>query len=399
MLRLPDTLTPDAFLAAYWQKQALFMPHALPPGLPSLSPDEIAWLATLDDVESRLVLTDRSGREIRYRVEHGPFSDETLGALPERDWTLLVQDVEKHLPDFREWFTAVPFIPDWRIDDLMVSCAAPGGSVGPHQDNYDVFLCQGRGSREWRLAPAGHAAEPLDAGELSLVAPFDDPEPQTAVPGDVLYLPPGVPHWGIACDLCVTWSIGMRAPSLDEIRCGIEREMAGSVGGSGIAPFYSDPDLTSSEAEPGCISERAVARARHWLGGAGQFDESDLTLALGAVVTDPKAWLAPERAGDDVIAKFSEHRESVPELQVHGMAQLAFSDAGGGWVFANGHGRRAVAGERALVRALCSARRADPAILRQLRAHRSLLAWLFTCGVLLLPDADVTDRGNAKFMK
>lgn len=370
------------------------MPRALPPGLPSLSPDEIAWLATLDDVESRLILTDRSGRDVRYRVEHGPFSDQTLGALPERDWTLLVQDIEKHLPDFRVWFSTVPFIPDWRIDDLMVSCAAPGGSVGPHQDNYDVFLCQGSGVREWRLAPAGHAAAPQEAGELSLVAPFDDPEPQTAAPGDVLYLPPGVPHWGIAGELCVTWSIGMRAPSLDEMRCGIEREAAGSVRGTGVAPFYSDPDLTCSEAVPGGISERAVARARHWLGADNPLDESDLTLALGAVVTDPKAWLLPERADDDVMAQFLRNREPVPELQVHGMAQLAFCVAGGGWVFANGQGRRAGASERAIVRALCAARRAGPVLLQELLAHRPLLTWLFECGVLQLPDADVTDRGQ-----
>lgn len=370
------------------------MPHALPSDLPSLSPDEIAWLATLDDVESRLVLTDRSGRETRYRVEHGPFSDETLGALPERDWTLLVQDVEKHLPDFRLWFRAVPFIPDWRIDDLMVSCAAPGGSVGPHQDNYDVFLCQGSGNREWRLAPAGSAEAPRQAGELSLVNPFDDPEAQTAGPGDVLYLPPGIPHWGIASDLCVTWSIGMRAPSLDEMRCGIEREAAGSVRGNPIASFYTDPDLTSAEAVPGCISERAVARARQWLGEDNQLDEPDLTLALGAVVTDPKAWLAPERADDDAIAQFLENREQVPDLHIHGMAQIAYSDAGGGWVFANGHGRRAGAGERAVVRTLCSARCVDAVILQELRAYRPLLIWLFECGALLSPDAGTAGGGQ-----
>lgn len=389
MLRLPDELTPDAFLAAYWQKQALFMPHALPPGLPSLSPDEIAWLATLDDVESRLVLTERSGRDVRYRVEHGPFSDETLGALPARDWTLLVQDVEKHLPDFRAWFSAVPFVPDWRVDDLMVSCAAPGGSVGPHQDHYDVFLCQGSGGREWRLAPPGHAAMPGRAGDLSLLAPFDDPEPQTTVPGDVLYLPPGIPHWGIARDLCVTWSIGMRAPSLDEVRCGVERETAGSFRGTGTAPFYSDPDLASDEAAPGCISKTAIARTRRWLGT--DLDESELTRAFGAVVTDPKAWLAPDSADEDIIAQFAEDRVAVAELLVHGMAQLAFSDAGGGWVFANGHARHAGANEQALVRALCAARRADAALLQELQAHRPLLIWLFACGALLSPDTGATD--------
>ena len=120
--------------------------------MPVLEPDELAWLATLPDVESRLVFTEGTRANARYRVEHGPFEEQRLSELPQSNWTLLVQDVEKHLPDFRQWFECVTFVPDWRIDDLMISFAAPGGSVGPHQDNYDVFLCQGMGRREWRLA-------------------------------------------------------------------------------------------------------------------------------------------------------------------------------------------------------------------------------------------------------
>ena len=105
----------------------------------------------LEDVESRLVFVERSKNRCRYRAETGPFEAEYLQDLPKRDWTLLVHDVEKHLPAMRALFQHVPFIPDWRIDDLMVSFAAPGGGVGPHKDNYDVFLCQGIGVRNWRF--------------------------------------------------------------------------------------------------------------------------------------------------------------------------------------------------------------------------------------------------------
>ena len=125
------------------------MPGALDRVRPSMSRNELGWLATLDDVESRIVFIDRSATSSHYRVETGPFDTEFLQNLPKRDWTLLIHDVEKHLPAMRAVLQVVPFIPDWRVDDLMVSFAAPGGGVGPHRDNYDVFLCQGTGIRNW----------------------------------------------------------------------------------------------------------------------------------------------------------------------------------------------------------------------------------------------------------
>ena len=124
MLKLPGNLTAETFLERHWQKQALFMPRALNRLRPAISRNELAWLATLEDVESRLVfVVSENGRQ-RYRVETGPFESEYLGKLPKRDWSLLVHDVEKHIPAMRSLFDYVPFIPDWRIDDLMVSFAA-----------------------------------------------------------------------------------------------------------------------------------------------------------------------------------------------------------------------------------------------------------------------------------
>ena len=170
MLKLPGSA--DDFLARYWQKAPLFIPGALDRLRPRVTRNELGWLATLDDVESRIVFAECSGTRTRYKAETGPFDPEYLAALPERGWTLLVHDVEKHLPVMRRLLAHVPFIPDWRIDDLMVSFAAPGGGVGPHTDNYDVFLCQGIGVREWRVTREQVPDDARASDELALKIPF-----------------------------------------------------------------------------------------------------------------------------------------------------------------------------------------------------------------------------------
>ena len=191
MLKLPENLTAETFLKRYWQKQPLFMPAALNRVRPSITRNELGWLATLEDVESRLVFVERSSNRCRYRAETGPFEPEYLQDLPKRDWTLLVHDVEKHLPAMRALFQHVPFIPDWRIDDLMVSFTAPGGGVGPHKDNYDVFLCQGIGVRNWHFTIDDIIADPDASDELVLLSEFTSEENVDTAEGDVLYLPPG----------------------------------------------------------------------------------------------------------------------------------------------------------------------------------------------------------------
>ncbi|MDX1406091.1 MAG: cupin domain-containing protein, partial [Woeseiaceae bacterium] len=250
------------------------MPKAIEFSHPELDADELAWLATQHDVESRIVFTHVDGTSTSYEVEDGPFDEHFLGQLPATNWTLIVQDVEKHLPDFRALFAAVDFIPDWRIDDLMISYAAPGGGVGPHLDTYDVFLYQCAGQREWRLGSAGECEPDPSNNQLSLLLPFADEHPYLAHPGDVLYLPPAVPHWGLARDFCMTWSIGMRAPNLAELKAGAERLLEqenvdiGSLSPGDADVFYADPDLAVDEAEPGMIAHAAVQRAGRLLGNA-----------------------------------------------------------------------------------------------------------------------------------
>ncbi len=372
MFQFPESISAEEFLELRWQKSGLFMPQALPDGLPELSADELAWLATLDDVESRLVFTERNNDQTHYRSEHGPFDEETLAALPPDNWTLLVQDVEKHLPVFRILVQEASFIPDWRIDDLMVSFAAPGGSVGPHRDNYDVFLCQGIGRKEWRIAPDDTRLKTVESAGMSLLESFADDSPIRANRGDVLYLPPGIAHWGIAEDSCMTYSLGMRAPTLADFLAGVCRIHDLEIEyDSGEERFYKDPDLSQHEAQPGLISERALERARQNFSSDIDLDDKEFAAVFGSIVTDPKAWLAPESPDESEIETFMGSDNS--DVQVHGMARLAYCSVGGqDTVFVNGHAKSVSAQESKDFRGICGKRMArvnDDGLFRWLLAH------------------------------
>ena len=345
MLHLPKAMTADAFLADYWQKTPLFMPQALDSLRPSISRNELAWLATCDDVESRIVFCDRRPAQTHYRAETGPFDEAFLQTLPARDWTLLVHDVEKHLPAMRRLFDLVPFVPDWRIDDLMVSFAAPGGGVGPHRDNYDVFLCQGIGIREWRVTTTDVADARSASEELRLTAEFDGELCHAARQGDVLYLPPGVAHWGIATRACMTYSIGMRAPD-----------------------WYADPDLASSEAQPGYLSPQALRRAGH------------RAAELGPSATQTKEWLRPDAPAGDDIRQLLDSPALLRRLTLHGMARIAFDDTR---IYLNGSTRVSAASDLECIRELCARRRTNRRLLNIITPE--LLAWLLANGAFEAP--------------
>lgn len=382
MLEPQDT---DVFLQKHWQKLPEFLPGVLDPGLPQLDPGELAWLATLPDVESRLVFTEQHGGDIRYRVETGPFDDVVLSSLPDKNWTLLIQDVEKHLPDFRSYLEQAHFVPDWRIDDLMVSCAAPGGSVGPHVDNYDVFLCQGEGTREWQIGEPGRTLEDTSTKGLSLVKPFPVTRNHRAVRGDVLYLPPGVPHWGIASELCVTYSIGCRAPTRRELELGQERVLekpVGDVSGADDQVFYQDPDLSGSEALAGRIAPQTIGRIRDQNILDASLTDDDIARIFGCVVTDPKAWLDPEPMEKRDLYR---RLEAPSGVNIHGMARIAWTESGANRrVFVNGIEREIAVDELALVKKLCVERRLTrSAIESELvpQASTGLVEWLSGAGL------------------
>lgn len=372
MLRLPGRMDAEQFLGRHWQKAPLFAARAVDRLTPAISRNELAWLATLDDVESRLIVTDRSGSPVRYAAESGPFEPGFLAALPPRDWTLLVHDVEKHLPALRRLFRLVPFIPDWRIDDLMVSFAAPGGGVGPHRDNYDVFLCQGTGVRDWQVSTGEVAEDAQASDDLALLRPFAGAQ-YRARNGDVLYLPPGVAHWGTAHRACLTYSIGMRAPLLSDL--GHE-----SSGPSREGAFYADPDLASSEAQPGFIAPQAIARALRQLGRRAD-DSVRVAELLGRCVTTTKDWLTPEGTCEDDARALCADASRRVYCRVHGMARVAFDEH---HAYVNGRSYPLPPGGVEVMAAMCRERRLDLSAIGD-EDLAELAVWLLRSGALELP--------------
>ena len=370
MLKLPGSTS--QFLDRYWQKEPLFIPRAVGRIQPSVTRNELAWLATLDDVESRLVFTQRSDHGVRYAAESGPFDTDYLAALPKRDWTLLVHDVEKHLPAMRRLFRHVPFVPDWRIDDLMVSFAAPGGGVGPHRDNYDVFLCQGIGSRDWHVSTEEIADDPVASDDLALLTPFSG-QTHTVCEGDVLYLPPGVAHWGTATRACMTYSIGMRAPQLTDL-------FPESHGDDNPHLFYADPDLEVDESIPGYLSPNSLARVEDLVGG--RLGDYDAALALGCYITQTKDWLAPEGATDEEAAAILGADGAALKLSVHGMARIAWDDR---HIYANGAFLARGGIDAEWLAKLCAMRQFS-VDRRNDGEQAACLGWMLRMGVFELPE-------------
>ena len=212
----PLGMSPATFLREYWQKKPLLIRNAFPGYVSPLQPEDLAGLACEDGVLARLIEHDKAND--RWRVRSGPIAEDVFPALPHHDWTLLVQDMDKWDADIRALLDRFKFLPRWRIDDVMISFAATGGSVGAHVDQYDVFLLQAQGHRRWMIdagpnPPLGFRPDV----ELKLLREFHATHDWVLGPGDLLYLPPGVPHHGVAEDPCLTFSVGMRAPSAAEL--------------------------------------------------------------------------------------------------------------------------------------------------------------------------------------
>ncbi len=203
------------FLDDFWQLKPLLIQQALPAYECPLSGDDLAGLACEESVESR-VIQHKAGN---WQLEQGPFTPEDFSKLPAGGWTLLVQRVDHWIPEVAELLAHFNFLPRWRIDDIMVSYATDGGGVGPHFDNYDVFLLQGSGRREWCLGQHCSDDTPLRSeSALKLLSDFQESSRHILEAGDILYIPPGTAHWGTAQgDDCITLSIGFRAPSGAEI--------------------------------------------------------------------------------------------------------------------------------------------------------------------------------------
>lgn len=274
-------LSAAKFLREYWQKKPLLIRRAFPHLIEPLTTQQLFNLAGRDDVESRLIARD--GRN--WQLTHGPISKRQLSGIKQKPWTLLVQDTQhfsKHAHDLLAKFN---FIPHARIDDLMVSYAVPGGGVGPHVDSYDVFLLQGSGKRRWRIS----AQKDLRLKEdmpLKLLAHFKPEQEFVLDTGDMLYLPPGYAHDGIAETECLTWSIGFRAPSSQELSNAFLDYLRDEVRPEGQ---YGDADLAPTST-PGQIDLKMQARLAAMLATtiASSKDPDNLQVCLGRYLTEPK---------------------------------------------------------------------------------------------------------------
>jgi len=274
--RLPLGMQPGTFLRDYWQKRPLLIRAAANGFECPLNPDDLAGLSCIEGTLGRIARFDR--RRDRWHLENGPFAEQHFATLPKRDWTLLVQDVDRWDPEVRALLRRVDFLPRWRVDDVMISYAVPGGSVGAHVDQYDVFLLQGIGHRRWQIdaRPNPPLAFREDA-PICLLKHFDASHDWLLGPGDMLYLPPGVPHFGVAEDECLTLSIGMRAPSAGEMLAAFAAHNALDLD---EALRYADPDL-SLPANPAEIDADAVRRARTTLQAALALDDSAMAAWFG----------------------------------------------------------------------------------------------------------------------
>jgi 50S ribosomal protein L16 3-hydroxylase len=347
-LQLLGGLTAREFLRDYWQKKPLLVRQAIPDFESPISPDELAGLALEEEVESRLVIEHG---ERPWELRRGPFAEDAFATLPERDWTLLVQAVDQFVPEVAELLEQFKFLPKWRIDDVMISFAAPGGGVGPHFDNYDVFLLQGHGKRRWQVGQPCNSDSPLLAhADLKILAEFEQTEEWVLEPGDMLYLPPLLAHCGTAEDDCMTYSVGFRAPSAAEVLTHFtdflgqflpEEERYSDAG----AEPASDPHQIQRDA-----LDRLKALLNEHMG-----DERLLMTWFGQFMTEPRY---PELVNGLEIDEqaFLGNLDDGAVLIRNPSARLAWSEVGEDLVlFASGQSRLLSANLRELLKLVCSA--------------------------------------------
>ncbi|CAN7485288.1 cupin domain-containing protein [Acidovorax sp. LjRoot129] len=288
-LSLLGGLTPAQFMRRHWQKKPLLVRQAIPQFQPPVLRSDLFALAAEEGVESRLVQLVKGA----WKLRHGPFSRRALPALQQPDWTLLVQGVDLHNDAVHALMQQFRFVPEARLDDLMISYASDGGGVGPHFDSYDVFLLQAHGKRRWRIGRQKDLT--LREGiPLKVLDQFEPEEEFVLEPGDMLYLPPRYAHDGIAEGECMTYSIGFRAPARAELAQELLARLAEDAGDAEGSPFLYRDAGQEAVAQPAAIPVGLHDFAREALSRA-LAEPLVLERALGEYLTEPKAsvWFEP----------------------------------------------------------------------------------------------------------
>lgn len=274
-------LTPAQFMRRHWHKKPLLVRQAIPNFQPPVLRPEMFALAAQESVESRLVQQIKGG----WKLRHGPIARRSLPAMSQREWTLLVQGVDLHNDAVHQLMQQFRFVPEARLDDLMISYATDGGGVGPHFDSYDVFLLQAHGRRRWRIGRQKDLT--LKEGiPLKVLAEFEPEEEFVLEPGDMLYLPPRYAHDGIAEGECMTYSIGFRAPARAELAQELLVRLSEDAAEDEQVQMYRDAKQ-EAVAEPGAIPAELQAFAKDALERALS-QPLALERALGEYLTEPK---------------------------------------------------------------------------------------------------------------
>ncbi len=349
---------------------------------PPIAAEELAGLACEHEVESRLILQD--GASEHWELQHGPFTDETFRTLPATHWTLLVQAVDHWVPEAATFLEQFYCIPSWRVDDLMMSYSSNGGGVGAHYDHYDVFLVQVSGRRRWEIGRRCNEHSPRRTDTpVMILSEWTSTQHWVLEPGDVLYVPPGVSHNGIAVgDDCMTCSVGFRAPSHKEILQGVA-DYIGETLNEDLR--YTDPDLVP-QANPGQITAGALEKAQHIL---RQYlnDKDRLAQWFGSFMTAPKY---DENAMDLETYDLEFVRTHVSAggcLIRNEGSRFAFQEHGAAtWLFVDSRWYPCHEIQPDLVKILCAERTIRPTHYARTDAHLHLLVDLLNHGSLYLPD-------------
>lgn len=365
-------LSPTGFMRRHWQKRPLRVRAAMPDVVAPASRRQLFELAASDDVESRVV--ERSGPQ--WKVRHGPFTRRSLPAFGKPGWTLLVQGVDLHLQAGRRLLDAFRFVPDARLDDLMVSWASGGGGVGPHVDAYDVFLLQVQGRRRWRIGRVDDDSF-VPGLPLKILRSFEPEHDWVLEPGDLLYLPPRWGHDGIASGECMTCSIGFRVPTAADLATQLLQRMADLDESAAVATagrrgrlvdrLYRDPGQPAAvcpAAVPGALQAFARRELQRQLSRPGAVER-----ALGEWLSEPKdrVWFEADRGGRG--------HDASPGVRLDRRTRMLYDAR---HLFVNGEAFLAGGHDRRLLRQLADRRRLSGAGCSALSAEaRAVLAeWL-----------------------
>lgn len=314
-------LSPEEFLKDYWQKKPLVIRQAFPNFESPISAEELAGLACEEDVNSRIVM--EHGEDHPWQAIYGPMDDEVFARMPDTHWTLLVNDVEKHLPELAWIVDVFRFIPEWYLDDLMISYAPEGGSVGPHMDLYDVFILQAQGHRRWQINTQSPAEDNQVAStNLRIQKDFIAEQGWLMEPGDIIYIPPGVSHHGVATDDCLSFSIGFKASSHADLVSDfigyITRKLPPR-----LTFQYDNLNLQDNSAE---ITDSALENVREIFSHYLKPDNPELKRWFGRYSSDNRTDLQhPHDDAVDNIGQLKQYVEDGEVLTRHPASRFAFT--------------------------------------------------------------------------